>query len=132
VDLERVRPLQAVEQLAERILSAREKALMHALPPSRQQEFFLQCWTRKEAYVKASGDGLIQPLDRIDVSLSSGEPLGPSSIEGNAQEASRWSLYELTPAAGYVAALVAEGHSGELACWQWPVGSRIPQPPDRK
>lgn len=129
IDLERVRPIPAVEQLAERILSARERMLFRAFPPGQRQAFFFKCWTRKEAYVKARGDGLMRPLDRIDVSLTPCKSPRLLSIEESSQEASSWSLRDLMPALGYVAALVVEGHDGQLACWQWPAVLRSAQHP---
>ncbi len=120
VDLERVRAISEAEQIAERFFSARENAVFRAVPMSKKQEAFFNCWTRKEAYVKASGDGLALPLDQFDVSLAPGEPAALLNAKGDPQEASRWSLQELVPASGYVAALAVEGHGWRLACWQWP------------
>ena len=85
----------------------------------QRQAFFL-CWTRKEAYIKARGEGLSLPLDQFDVSLVPGEPAALLSTHRNPHEAFRWSLQELTPAPGYAAALAVEGHGWHLACWQWP------------
>ena len=87
---------------------------------SKKQVAFFNCWTRKEAYIKAIGDGLARPLDQFDVSLAPGESAALLNAKGDPQEASRWSLQELVPASGYVAALDVEGHGWRLACWQWP------------
>ena len=122
IDLERVRPMPALEQLTERILSGREKAHLRALLPGQQQAFFFKCWTCKEAYAKARGEGLRQPFDRVEVSTVPGEPPRLLSIAGSSLEAAFWSLYELTPATGYVASLVVEGQGCKLGCWQWPEG----------
>lgn len=120
IDLECVRSIAEVEQIVERFFSAREMEMFRALPPSKKQEAFFTWWTCKEAYLKASGDGLSWPLDRIDISLVPEEPARLLSIHGDAQEAFRWTLQELKPASSYVAALVVEGHGWHLACWQWP------------
>jgi len=120
IDLERIRPIPKAEQIAQRFFSARENAVFRALPPGQGSEAFFNCWTRKEAYIKAVGDGLARPLDRFDVSFAPGEPARLLHVEGDPQEASRWGLLALTPAAGYVAALVVEGHGWRLACWEWP------------
>ena len=119
IDLERIRPIAEAEQIAERFFSARENALFRALPPSQKLEAFFNCWTRKEAYIKAIGDGLARPLDRFDVSLVPGEPARLLRVEGDSREACRWCLQALTPAAGYAAALAVEGRGWHLACWEW-------------
>jgi 4'-phosphopantetheinyl transferase len=119
IDLEHIRPISKTEQIAERFFSVRENAVFRALPPSKKQVAFLNCWTRKEAYLKAIGEGLVRSLEQIEVSLAPGEPARLLSIEGDLQSAERWILQELTPALGYVAALVVEGYGWRLKCWQW-------------
>ena len=94
--------------------------MLRALPAKLKPEVFFNCWTRKEAYIKARGEGLSLPLDQFDVSLVPGEPAVLLSTRGDPQEASPWSLRELMPGPGYVAALAVEGHGWRLACWQWP------------
>ena len=81
---------------------------------------FFNCWTRKEAYIKARGEGLSLPLDQFDVSLAPGDPATLLNVRGDPLEASCWSLQELIPGPGYVAALAVEGHGWRLACWEWP------------
>jgi 4'-phosphopantetheinyl transferase len=120
VDLEYMRYMPDAEQIAASFFSARENAILHALPTSQKQEAFFNCWTRKEAYIKAIGNGLAQPLDKFDVSLAPGEPACLLNVEGAPEEASRWSLKALTPAPGYVAAMAVEGHNWRLTYWQFP------------
>jgi len=119
VDIEHIRPITEVEQLAARFFSVREHAMFCALPPSQKLAAFFSCWTRKEAYVKATGDGLTFPLDQFDVSLSPGEPARLLSVKGDRSTVTRWSLQDLRPSPGYVAALAVEGQDWHLTCWQW-------------
>jgi 4'-phosphopantetheinyl transferase len=119
VDVEHIRSGLADEQMAERFFSPQEVAQLRALPPARQAEAFFNCWTRKEAYIKAQGVGLSLPLDQFDVSLVPGEPAALLSTRGDPHEASRWSLRELMPGSGYIAALAVKGHDWRLTCWQW-------------
>jgi len=120
IDVERIRFDLSVAEIAERFFSPREVATLRALPAELQRQAFFHCWTRKEAYIKARGQGLSLPLDQFDVSLAPGEPVAVLGTQQDPSEASHWSLQELTPAAGYVAALAVEGHGWRLTCWQWP------------
>jgi 4'-phosphopantetheinyl transferase len=120
IDLERIRSNLAVAEIAGRFFSRQEVAMLQTLPTEGQREAFFRGWTRKEAYLKARGEGLSLPLDQFDVSLAPGEPAAILGTRPDPSEASRWSLQELTSAPGYVAALAVEGHGWRLACWQWP------------
>ena len=94
--------------------------MLRTLPTEAQRQAFFCCWTRKEAYIKARGNGLSLPLDQFDVSLAPGKPAAVLGTQPDPSEASRWSLQELTPGPGYEAALAVEGHGWRLTCWQWP------------
>jgi 4'-phosphopantetheinyl transferase len=120
IDLERIRADLEIEPIAARFFSRREYTVLRALPGSVRLEAFFNCWTRKEAYIKARGEGLSLPLDRFDVSLVPGEPATLLSTRDDPQEATRWSLRALSPGPGYVAALAVEGRGWRLKCWQWP------------
>lgn len=121
IDLERIRADFACEQIAERFFSSQENAMLRALPAKRvKHKAFFNCWTRKEAYIKARGEGLSLPLDQFDVSLAPGGPAMLLNTREDPQEVSRWSLQELIPAPGFVATLAVEGHGWRLACWKWP------------
>ena len=119
IDIERIRLDFADIQIAEQFFSPREIAVLRALPAQMQKEAFFTCWTRKEAYIKATGNGLSLPLDTFDVSCAPGEPAALLNTRGDPKEASRWALQGLSPGACYVAALAVEGHSWRLTCWQW-------------
>ena len=113
IDLEHIRPMDKVEQLVKRFFSAREYAVICSLPDDQKQEAFFRAWTCKEAYLKAIGDGL-PGLDGVEVSLTPGEPTALLSIQGDEEAASRWSVSQLIPAPGYMAALAVEGRSWSL------------------
>lgn len=120
VDLEYVRPMPDAVEIATRFFSTRENAVFRVLPKSQELEAFYNCWTRKEAYLKATGDGLARPLDQFAVSLTPGEPARLLHVEKDLlQEIARWSFQALKPAFSYVAAVAVEGHDWRLVCWQW-------------
>jgi 4'-phosphopantetheinyl transferase len=114
IDVELIRPEFTGDEIAERYFSPREVAELRALPQDLRPEGFFNCWTRKEAYVKARGEGLQIPLDSFDVSLTPGEPPKLKSADS-----SRWSLRSLEPAPRYVAAVIAERNDWQLWKWAW-------------
>jgi 4'-phosphopantetheinyl transferase len=114
VDVELVRADVAAEEIAERYFSAQEVTELKSLPPTMRAEGFFLCWTRKEAYIKARGEGLQIPLDTFHVSLT------PGKLESlQCLDSSRWNLRSLSPDPRYVGALVAEGSDWQMRCWEW-------------
>ena len=119
IDIEQIRPMDDAEAIAERFFSARDYATFIALQPYERPEGFFNCWTRKEAYIKALGEGLSHPLDTFDVTLTPGDPARILAVRGDPQERERWSMVSLTPLAGYIGALVVEGQGWELRCFRY-------------
>jgi 4'-phosphopantetheinyl transferase len=120
IDLEWARPGLDCQQIAERLFSPQEIRVLRALHRDAQDEAFFNCWTRKEAFIKAKGGGLSISLNEFEVSLSPGEPAALLTTMGDPQEAFRWSLRELFPSPGFSAAIAVEGRDWQLKCWQWP------------
>ncbi len=119
IDIEQIRNIPDMEQIFERFFSPRENEVFSILSESKRKEAFFNCWTRKEAFIKATGDGLSRPLDGFDVSLVPGEPARLLEIEGNSEEVSRWSMQDLKGASGFAAALAVKGPCGNIHSWQW-------------
>ena len=113
IDIELVDREFATTEVAERFFSQREILSLRSQAPRLQTEGFFNCWTRKEAYIKARGEGLSLPLDQFDVSL---EPSRAALLANRISpvEVSRWSLQELHPAPGYCAAVAVAGFSWSL------------------
>ena len=120
VDVERIRPELATGEIAGRFFAPGEAATLCTLPKEAQAEAFFACWTRKEAYVKARGDGITRGLDHFEVTLAPGEVPAIRSASDDPEAATRWSIVSLTPAPGYLAAVVVEGRDLDLHCWRWP------------
>jgi len=114
VDLEFIREDFGGEEIAERFFSRGEIATLKNVPPELTKEAFFHCWTRKEAYIKARGEGLSMPLDVFDVSLLPGEPAALLRNHKEPAEVTRWSMQSVPVPDGYVAALVVEGHCFKL------------------
>jgi 4'-phosphopantetheinyl transferase len=114
VDLEYIREGLADEKIAERFFSPREIETLRTVPAQSRKEAFFNCWTRKEAYIKARGEGLSMPLDAFDVSLAPGELATLLRNHNEPGEVGRWTMQSIPVPSGYVAALVVEGHDWRL------------------
>ena len=119
IDVEYKRADVNYEALAKVSFSPNEQASLHSLPYDLKQEAFFNCWTRKEAYIKARGKGFSIPTDQFDVSFLPGEPAALLQNREDQREITRWSLQELEPGMGYAGALAVEGAGWRLYCWQW-------------
>ena len=89
------------------------------MPKRNKQKSFFNCWTQKEAFIKATGDGLARPLDSFTVSFVPGEVAISLSIYGDTKDTAQWSLQRFTPKPGYVAALVIEGGGKRMIFREW-------------
>lgn len=123
VDIEHVRPEFVRETIPEQFFAPSEVQILRALPPNQQVVAFFNCWTRKEAYIKAIGKGLSQPLDHFEVSLRPGEPAAILRIAGDEPEAGKWSLHALTPTTDYIAAVAVRNRSHCVRSWEWAVSA---------
>jgi 4'-phosphopantetheinyl transferase len=119
IDLEWIRPDVADEGIAERFFAPAEVQKLGALRREDRDLAFFRCWTRKEAYIKARGEGLSIPLNSFSVSLSPEETPRLVSVEGQPSEVSHWTLHELEPGSGFAAALAVEGLVSRLHLWNW-------------
>jgi 4'-phosphopantetheinyl transferase len=120
VDIERVQADLAHEDIAEKFFLPREVSMLRALPITMQKEAFFKCWTCKEACIKARGEGILLALGQLDISVAPGKPVALLSVNGDPQEASLWSLQDLAPSPGFVAALAVKGRNWRIKCYQWP------------
>jgi 4'-phosphopantetheinyl transferase len=103
VDVEQLRPMPEMAEIGATFCSAQENALIAAAPPEKKLDVFFSLWTRKEACLKATGEGIAGSLAALDCSKS---PPG-------------WSLHELSPAPGYVGTLACAAAAVQIKCWQW-------------
>jgi len=103
VDVEQLRPMPEMADIGAAFCSARENARINAAPPEKKLEVFFSIWTRKEAYLKATGEGIAGALAQLDCSQA---PPG-------------WSLHALSPAPGFVGALAFPGSAARPLCWRW-------------
>jgi 4'-phosphopantetheinyl transferase len=119
VDVEYIRPSLREMDLAQRFFSPQEVDALRTLLKASQREMFFHCWTRKEAYIKAQGEGLSIDLASFAVSLAPDHFAHLPIIGNDGPEAGRWWLRALVPGDGYVGAVAAEGADWSLTLWQW-------------
>jgi len=119
IDIEQWREHIAEEDIAERFFSSQEVTALRSLPKHLQKEAFFNCWTRKEAYIKAKGKGLSLPLKAFTVSLAPAEPASFIFEKDRPLDSTSWSLCSLDAGPGYSAALVVEGNNALIKCWKW-------------
>lgn len=108
IDVEKVRRDFGTSEIAERFFSTAERAALRDLPQQQRHEAFFRCWTRKEAFIKALGEGLSHPLDQFDVSLAPGTPAALLATRPDPKEVGRWTLWNIQTPGDYAAALAAE------------------------
>ena len=112
VDIEYHKRHTDYEKIAQRFFSPTEVAAFLELPEEQRLKGFYNCWTRKEAFIKAVGQGLSYPLKDFDVTLKPGESPKVLHVEGG--EMSDWKLAAFTPADDFTAAVAATGGDWEL------------------
>lgn len=120
IDVERLRPQPSYLDMASRFFAPGEAQRLRELPPERREEAFFAVWTRKEAFIKAVGQGLAFGLERFEVAVPP-DPVAVCHVDGDAAAGAAWSLSSLSPAEGYVAALAMLGPMPAVELRRWPV-----------
>jgi 4'-phosphopantetheinyl transferase len=116
IDLELIRPLNDADAIADRFFSARESQGLAALPPEQKPTAFFNLWTRKEAWLKATGDGISESLDKVEVSFLADEPARLISLPEVAGAVREWGLFSLSPNKDFVGALAIRATDVKIDC----------------
>ncbi len=122
VDIERVRDDFGGLEIAERFFSPAEIASLRSLPPQARPRAFFRCWTRKEAFIKAIGEGLSYPLHQFEVTLKPDEPARLLRVVGEPDAARRWFLTDFPVHPDYEGAVIAEAPVADMAYFSWGIG----------
>jgi 4'-phosphopantetheinyl transferase len=102
VDVEYIKKMGDMEKIATRFFSKLEKVAYLDLPEEQRVHGFFNCWTRKEAFIKAIGEGFSYPLDQFDVTLTPGSPVRLLRIGDDPGEAPRWTLESFQQGMDYI------------------------------
>jgi 4'-phosphopantetheinyl transferase len=121
VDLERIRVIADPDDLVKQLLSKSEAVDWQALPNSVKRAVFYNLWTRKEACLKATGEGITERLQEFAVSFMPDEPARVVKSPQMSPSTGAWTVKELHPGPGYTAALAVPDSEFNLSCWQWPL-----------
>ena len=117
VDIERVNEQRPrLDEIVARYFATGEQDAWRALPETERVRGFFDLWTRKEAFVKARGDGVFSGLDQFEVSLVAPRLL---SVGGDARAAAEWWMASLPPLPGYTGAVVVHAPAGAARFWKW-------------
>jgi 4'-phosphopantetheinyl transferase len=121
VDIEFINHEFASDEIAQRFFAPGEVSRLRTMPVKERATAFFSCWTRKEAYIKAVGQGLSLPLDSFEVAFGPGVEPSLLRVATSPEEAARWSMYSVLAAEGYAAAIIIEGkdHKLEYREWDW-------------
>jgi 4'-phosphopantetheinyl transferase len=109
VDIEQIRTLPDADRIVRQFFSPAEVSEYFALAAELRTVAFFNGWTRKEAYLKATGGGLAHALDSFDVTLAPGRPPRLSRVAAQPDAAEHWSLYQVDPGPGFLGALAYRG-----------------------
>jgi len=119
VDVERRRPMDDLLSVARGAFSPEEYATLCSLPAHEHTVAFFACWSRKEAFIKTTGEGVSQ-LGDFDVNLRAGEPARILRVAGVSPGQYPWSIHDLPAIPGHAASLVVASHDVRISCWDWP------------
>ena len=119
VDVEWIRPDFATLEIANRFFAPDESKLLAALSEIERPSAFFNCWTRKEAYIKARGVGLSLGLSHFAVTLKPGEPAALTRVDNDSEAPNRWTVLDFDVGAEYRAAAAFEARDQALSCYRW-------------
>ena len=89
------------------------------MPSEQTPAVFFNLWTRKEAWLKATGEGIAHLLNQVEVSFQPGEPVRLLQLPTSYLNSAPWSLYELSPRLGFAGALAVDSQSPVIQCWRY-------------
>lgn len=123
IDLECIQPMENVIDIANQFFSPQEYSKFVLVPSSQKIKTFYTIWTRKEAFVKAIGEGLYYPLNAFEVTFLPTEPIKILKINNSTAEAAKWSLNSSTfnyANNQYISAIITKSYSKKIVSFHYP------------
>jgi 4'-phosphopantetheinyl transferase len=117
IDIECINDEVDVSSIAQRFFHPVENELIQSLTGPTQMAAFFRCWARKEALLKALGEGLFFPLDKCQVSVAPDQPAQVLSMNG--QDVNDWTLSDIKIADGFAAAVAIQGECAGIQVRDW-------------
>jgi 4'-phosphopantetheinyl transferase len=127
VDIERMKPFAEVADVPPSIFSPRELTEFRTLSPDDQQASFFNAWTRKEAFVKATGSGFSMSVKEVEVTFAPGQEARLVRLNGSEDAAAQWTLRDLPAPDGFKATVAVSGRVGRVLLEEWT--TRLPESP---
>jgi 4'-phosphopantetheinyl transferase len=122
VDIECMRPIPEFENIAARFFSPPEVQMMRELSPDQRMTAFYSCWTAKEAYLKATGEGIGAGLDKVEVTLDQDLQAVALRVPADSEASDKWSVRAFSPALGYLGAVAVNAEISKVSLWRFPAG----------
>jgi 4'-phosphopantetheinyl transferase len=121
IDLEYLKPLTDAEAIASRFFATTEKEFIASAPQEEKQQIFFQLWTAKEAYLKATGEGLAGSLAEIEIILNKERIISSFKLQGSTTATKSWSLFKFIPDNNYIGTVAVENLSdtNNIQFWSW-------------
>jgi 4'-phosphopantetheinyl transferase len=119
IDIEQIRVVPRWEGITNSFFSATEREAIQSVPSFDRLFAFFTCWTRKEAYLKATGDGIGVPLDSFDVSVIPDSLPRLLRVQDAPEETSRWHFHTLPLTSEHIGVAAHDGPIEAVQHYQW-------------
>lgn len=119
VDIEYAQKEIEFSKIAKRFFSPEESKLVINAKPEAQAQYFYNCWTRKEAFIKALGDGLSFPLDQFVVNCQPDVKARLLATKWNEEEVKLWMLEAFEIGEEFIGALAAKSPEMKVSYFLW-------------
>ena len=119
VDIEKIKDDFDVLDIADKFFSQSETKSLTEITKEEQNRAFFRCWTRKESFIKAKGDGLSLPLDSFSVTLDDDIKVRLIETNWNSREKENWKIFSFVPDDNYIAAVSVQGNVQKIEYWNW-------------
>jgi 4'-phosphopantetheinyl transferase len=121
IDIELINPKIDMKVIAPNFFSKNEVTALFKLPSKERPLAFFNCWTRKEAFIKAKGGGLSIPLDQFEVTLLPEDTPKILTIDWAPEEVINWSIFSFEVGENFVGALMTDGNASQVSYYNFPI-----------